>query len=289
MPLQNGLFCEWPQRQRVVLERRAGGPCDVVAAMVDETQAAADAVGTVLRDFDLGRTGVIVIDLGARLHPVDRVGQGTRRAVADGADDLVHPPAARRDERLLVGAEGGLQSVGAEARVLADAPVVEDRHLLADVGVAPVGNAVRILVVGKAGLRVATVAERLDLRGPAATESHRGPSLHGPAERVEHAVGVRRQIRPVVRDLDLRHERSLHGLELCKAIGSGALREIEGELLQGRGRLGQVRVIWPRDAGIRRRKCQPPEFVGDTGAGSVFGRVGAFAAPGAEGANNARA
>jgi len=70
----------------------------------------------------------------------DRAG----RAVAHGPDDLVHPAAARRHERLGAGAEHSRQPVAAQSGVLADPAIVEDRDLLACIGVEPIGDPLRV-------------------------------------------------------------------------------------------------------------------------------------------------
>jgi hypothetical protein len=60
---------------------------------------------------------------------------------------------------LLVQPEDVGQAVGAQAGVLAGAPVVEDGHLLAGVGVLAVGDSVRLLGIDQADDGVAAVTE----------------------------------------------------------------------------------------------------------------------------------
>ena len=92
---------------------------------------------------------------------VDGIAEGAGRAVPDRPDDLVHPAAAGGDERLLAAVEDGGEPVGAQAGVLAGAAVVEDGHLLADVGVPPVRDPVGVLGVGEPDPGVRAVAEGL--------------------------------------------------------------------------------------------------------------------------------
>lgn len=101
------------------------------------------------------------VDFIAGLFAVDAVAERPRRAVADRADDLVHPPAAGSDKRLPALAEHGGQRVGAESGVLADAAVVVDGHLLAGVGVKTVLDPAWILVTGKPDRCMRAVARRL--------------------------------------------------------------------------------------------------------------------------------
>jgi hypothetical protein len=103
----------------------------------------------------------VIVDVVARFDAVDRKAQRARRAVPNGADDLVHATAARGYERLLTDAKHGRETVGTVSGVLADAAVVENRHLLAGVAFTVVGNPGRVLLGREADLGVRAVAEWL--------------------------------------------------------------------------------------------------------------------------------
>jgi hypothetical protein len=108
--------------------------------VVDDPDAAGDAVGPVPGDLNRGFACAVVVDVVAGLDPIDGVAEGSRGAVADGTDNLVHSTTARGDERLLALVEDGRQPIGAIAGMLAGAPVVENGDLLPHVGVTPVGD-----------------------------------------------------------------------------------------------------------------------------------------------------
>src|SRR5215472_824553 len=134
---------------------------------VEHGDPAGDPVRAILGDLDGRRPGVVPVDLLASLGAVDGETQRSRWAVAYRADDLVHPAAARRHERLGAGAEHRWQPVAAQSGVLADPPVIEDRQLHALVSIALVRHALRVFLVGEPRPGVAAIAERLD-RGCAA-------------------------------------------------------------------------------------------------------------------------
>src|SRR5205807_1703074 len=99
----------------------------IAALLVAQGDSTGDAVGPVPGDFDRRFPTIVPIDPIASFLAVDGIAERPRRTVPDGPDDLVHPASARRDEGLLVDPEDGGDTVGAEARVLTRAPVVEGR------------------------------------------------------------------------------------------------------------------------------------------------------------------
>src|SRR5207245_4586064 len=129
----------------VVLPRGTPVADHVLAVAVNERGPTDDAIGAVPGDLDCGLSPAVVVDVAAGLLPVDGVAEGSGGAVAHRPDDLVHPPAARGDERLLAQVEDSCEPVGAEARMLACAPVVQDGHLLTDIGVSPVRDTIGVL------------------------------------------------------------------------------------------------------------------------------------------------
>jgi hypothetical protein len=173
--------------------------------------------------------------------------------------------------------------------VLTDAPVVEDRQLLAVVGVAPIGDAARVLTVGEAGVDVAAVAEWFHLRRSATAKHHRRPRLQRLAEPVEQTVHVRQQIRPVIGDLDLARERSLNAPKLCQPISRITLGEGERELLQRRSRLRQERVVWCGDTRLGNGESQPPKLVYSVRIFCAQRGVSSVPTPGRERPDDARA
>ena len=159
----------------------------------------------------------MTVDVLARLDAVDCVAERAGGAGAHRAHELVHPAAAGRDERRLVGAECGRDAVGAEAGVLADAAVVEDRHLLADVGVAAIGMAVGVLVAAEADLRVRPVAEWFGLRFPATAKRCLWWHWDRLAEPVPDVMRVGHEVGAVVGDADLLGQPGLELVQACQA------------------------------------------------------------------------
>ena len=230
----------------------------VRAVVVDEGDRAGDAVRAVLRHLDHRRPARVVVDLRAGLLLVDGIAEGSGRAVPDRPDDLVHPAAAGSDERLLAAVEDGGEPVGAQARVLAGASVVEDGHLLTHVGVPPVRDPAGVLGVGEADLGVGAVAEGLELRATAATERHLRPHRQGPAEPVVEAARVGHQIGAVGGRLDLGGQSRLQGLELGQELGRvGRLSQLDRQVLQRRGGLDELRRIAEPDPELGRGPRQP--------------------------------
>src|SRR5262245_17911142 len=126
--------------QGIVLARRPLSPSDRTAALIGERDPARDPIWAVPGHLHSGLARAVTVDGVASLDAVERVAERPRGAVPNRSDDLVHPPATRRDERLLVDAEDRRQAVGAVARVLTRAAVVEDRDLLPNMGVEPVAH-----------------------------------------------------------------------------------------------------------------------------------------------------
>src|SRR5262249_41126949 len=150
--------------QGVVFQRGTPGAFLRGPVRVEEGDLAGDPVRTVLGHLDRRPAGAAPVHLVPGLDGIDGVAQRPRRAVADGTDDLVHPAAARGDERLGAGAERGGEPAGAQTGVLADAPVVVDRQLLARIGVPPVWDPLGILGTGEPAAGAAAVTGRLDRR-----------------------------------------------------------------------------------------------------------------------------
>ena len=183
-----------------------------------------------------------VVDLRPRLHGVQRVAQRAGRAIAYRPDDFVHPPAARADERLLTEVEHRGEPVGAQPGVLAQAAVVQHRYLLADIGVAPVGDPVRVLNVGEADAVAGAVAGRLDPGFAASAQRHQRPGRDGHAEVVVQVRGVHRQVRAVREDLDLLVPSRLQRRQLGEpGRRRSLLCQSDGEVLQGCRGLSQLR------------------------------------------------
>src|SRR5262249_26811600 len=126
--------------ERVVLVGGAVVACQATVGDFGKRDTARDAVWSVLGVFHGLLAVVVPVDVATLFLSVERVAEGSGRAVTDGADDLVHAPTAGRHEGLLVGSEHGRETVTALAGVLAGAAVVEDRDLDSVVGVAAVGD-----------------------------------------------------------------------------------------------------------------------------------------------------
>jgi len=139
----------------------------VAAVRTLQRNAAAHLVGAVAGDVYL-RT-VVVGGLGLAAFDV---AQGARRTLAHGLDDRVPVGAVRVDPGLQRRAPHRRQAARAEAGVRAGAAVVQDRDLLAFVGVQPVRHALVRLGVVEADGDVGAVAERFVLRGAAAAQDH---------------------------------------------------------------------------------------------------------------------
>jgi hypothetical protein len=142
----------------------------VVSKFVHKTDTARNAIRSIFRDFDGGRPGAI--DLGAGFYTIDAVTEGARRAGPHRLDDFVQPSAARRDEWLLPNMKDRSQPVGAESGVGADPAVIEYLNLLPLVGVAPVGNPLRVLGTGEARRSVGAIAKGLCGRLPTTAQLH---------------------------------------------------------------------------------------------------------------------
>src|SRR5262249_36439900 len=141
-----------------------------VAVRIAERDRAGDPVRTVLGYLDLRLAGVVPVDLIACLGAVHRVAQRSGRAAPHGPDDLVHPSPAGGHGGLGASAEHAGQPVGAESGVLADTAVIEDSQLQSRIGIPLVGDPLGILSIGEPGPGMASVAQWLDRRGPAAAE-----------------------------------------------------------------------------------------------------------------------
>jgi hypothetical protein len=127
---------------------------------------AADAVGA-------GRACVPVGRAQFRTRAAGASGRGGSAPPAggrdlQGLDDLVQTPSARRDKRLIVGMEDRVEAVGAEARMSAESPVVEDGQLEPVVAVATLGHTIRVLGTAEPDVAMAAVAQRLEVGRTAA-------------------------------------------------------------------------------------------------------------------------
>ncbi len=151
-----------------------------------------------------------MVDIGSGLDSVDGETERPRRAVANRPDDLVHPAPAGGDERLGRQPEDGRQAVGAQPGVLAGAAVVDDRHLLADIGIEVVGDPLRIFGAVEPVGQMTVVAPWLGLRPSAAAQPRRARRFvavgHGNrlSEPVDKAHFSRHFVGPVVGHLDRR-------------------------------------------------------------------------------------
>jgi hypothetical protein len=199
---------------------------------------------SVLGHHDGGLARVAPVGLAARGPAIDGQAQRPGRAVAHSRDDLVRAGAARRHERLLPGPEHGRQPVGAQARVLAGAPVVQDRHLQAVVGVEPVGHPLGVLGVGEPVAGADAVAERLGRRPAAPAQRHLGRDRDLLAEVVAQPPDVRGQVRPVPGGLDPGGQAALQSPQLRPAafllLRRGELAGQVQDLLAPAIRRGQV-------------------------------------------------
>src|SRR5262249_8687617 len=99
--------------ERVVLVGGAVVARQATVGDVGEGDTSRDSVRAVLGDFDVRRALVVPVDVATLLMSVDRVAEGSGRAIPNGADDLVHAPAAGRHEWLLVDPEHGRETVAA--------------------------------------------------------------------------------------------------------------------------------------------------------------------------------
>jgi hypothetical protein len=86
--------------QSKVLTRCPFGPIKLHAPRADQTHRPGDPIGPVFADLHLGRTTVTPVDLVSGLDVIKAVAQCTRRTVADGANDHIHPSPAWCDTRL---------------------------------------------------------------------------------------------------------------------------------------------------------------------------------------------
>ena len=239
--------------QRVVLTGRARGPRHVRARRVGQADPAGHPVGAVLGHLDRGLPRCVPVGQVARLGAVEGQAQRPGRAVAHRPDDLVHPAAARSHEGLGGGAERGGQPVGAQAGVLADAPVVEDRDLLPGVGVALVGHPVRVLGVGEAVAGVRPVAERLGRRAAAPAQGQLGRQGQVLAQRRADGRDVGDQVGAVLRGHDGGRQGALELAELRDQAGPLPRGRLpDGQVLQGGDRLEQ-----PGRGGLGWRRGSP--------------------------------
>ena len=227
--------------QGVVLAGRARGPGHVRAGRVGQRDRAGDAVRAVLGHLDGALSRAVPVGQVARFLTVEGQAQRAGRAVAHGPDELVEAAAAGGDEGLGLGPERGRQPVAAQAGVLADAPVVEDRDLLPRVGVALVGHPVRVLAVGEPAGRVRPVAERLERGGaaPAQRELRRHRDL--PAERGAQHGDVSDQVGAVLGGHDGGRQLTLEPAKVSDALGllrGGGL--VDGQVLESGGGLEQA-------------------------------------------------
>src|SRR5450755_1443047 len=87
--------------QRAMLTGRPGVALDLGAVGANERDRARYPVRAVPGHLDGGVPVAAPVDDVPLLVSLDREAQGTRRAVAGRADNLVHPAPARGDERLL--------------------------------------------------------------------------------------------------------------------------------------------------------------------------------------------
>ena len=101
--------------------------------------------------------------------------------------------------------------------MLADAAVVEDRYLLADVGVAAIGMAIGVLVAAEADLRVRPVAEWFGLRFPATAKRCLWWHWDRLAEPVPDVMRVGHEVGAVVGDADLLGQPGLELVQACQA------------------------------------------------------------------------
>src|SRR2546425_2612214 len=109
--------------EAVVFPRGTGIARLIVALPVHERDATANPIGSVLGDLNSRWAHLVhpVADFDTR----ERIAQRARWAGAYRAHDLVHPGAIGRHEPILTDVERRGQSIRAEARMGADAPVVE--------------------------------------------------------------------------------------------------------------------------------------------------------------------
>jgi hypothetical protein len=84
--------------QGVVLERGSLGALQEFTLLVSQPDPSGDPVGPVLGDLDRRLATVLPIDLVPGFNTVDTKAEGAGGTVADGTDDVVHPPAARGHE-----------------------------------------------------------------------------------------------------------------------------------------------------------------------------------------------
>ena len=200
--------------ERVVLTGRARGPGHVRARRVGQADPAGHPVGAVLGDLDGLLALAVPVDQAAGFLAVEGQAQRPGRTVAHRPDELVHPGSARGDEGLGAGAEGRRQPVGAQAGVLADAPVVEDRDLLTRVGVALVRHPVRVLGVGKPAAGVRPVAERFHGRSAAPAQGQLGRQRQRLTERRADGRDAGDQVGAVLGDHDRGRQGALDPAEL---------------------------------------------------------------------------
>lgn len=219
--------------EAAVLERRAGVARNGAALGVDDGDAAGEAVRPVLRDLDRRRPRLV--DLCGTPTVVEGEAEGARGAGSHHLGDLVHPGAARGDERVGIRAEHRPDAVAAETRVGARPPVVQDGERKPRVDILAVRRARGILGAGEADAGVAAVAERLRRRRAAAAERHQRARGDGLPEPVVHCGDVRGDVRPVVADRDLlgyvSHRRAQRGEEVAGCVGS-----VDRQVLQRGGR-----------------------------------------------------
>jgi hypothetical protein len=182
--------------EREMLGRRAIVPWNDVAIGVHQRYPTNHAIWPILGYLDTRCALAVIVDIRARFDAVDGVAQRTRPAIADCANDLVHAPAARSHERLLLEAEHRRQPIRAIARMLARSAVIDDRNLLAYVRVAVIGDALRVLGIVEAA-RMAAIAIRLARGGAAPAQRHQRAGGERAAEPVVHVIDVGDEQRPL--------------------------------------------------------------------------------------------
>src|SRR5262249_26234777 len=144
--------------KRKMLSRRTDIAGYIFAVGFFERNRAGDAVRTVLRYFDCRGARIVKIHRIACFDAVDRDTECARRAVADCADDFVHPTPAGSNKRLRLGMKDRGQPVGTKSRVLARPTIIEDTDLLSYVRIALVGHALGVFRTAEPDLSVPAIA-----------------------------------------------------------------------------------------------------------------------------------
>src|SRR5258708_10668042 len=178
------------------------------------------------------------------------------------------------DEGVWAEVERRGQPVRAEARMSAEAAVVEHRHLLTNIGITAVWHPLWVLLAGEADAGMGAIAERLDGRAATAAQRHLRPRRDALSQPVDKGVGIGQQVGAIQRGLDGMAQLGLHlfqlgdfGRDVTRTI---RWRKLAGQILQRGGRLLDLGWNARVQAQLCRGHGQLPESLAEEHPGRLF-------------------